>query len=133
MVTPYQEERLVMKEFPIVCICGSMRFYKTMLLIAERLTFKGFIVLMPFASKDKIEAKNEKEMQYKESMLDRMHLVKIDMTDIVLVVDIDMVDKKGHQDTYIGESTRNEIAYAIARYKYVSRLSLLGEDLIIKV
>lgn len=113
------------KCFPIVTICGSMRFYRSMIIIAEKLTFAGYIVLMPFASKDKIEARTNEEFIDAERMLDAMHKVKIDMADIILVVDIDILTENNTQNSYMGHSTVNEVDYAIRRNKWLRRLSLI--------
>lgn len=103
-------------KFKVVCICGSMRFYKTMLEVAEKLTYEGYIVLMPFASKDMIDAKDNKDLVDKEFMLDVMHLYKIDMAELVIVVDTYLTSSFELQyPPYIGESTKREIVYASKR------------------
>lgn len=87
--------------FPTLCICGSMRFFETMLEVAKTLTLQGYIVLMPFvASFTEIEKHD----------LDAMHFAKIDKAEGIYVV---------NPGGYIGESTRNEIAYATSQKKYV--------------
>lgn len=86
--------------FKVVCIVGSMRFYKGMLEVAEDLTTNGCIVLMPFVH----VAREEQKTSAVKQMLDAMHRVKIDMSDAIVIV----TDKA----EYIGESTTREIAYA---------------------
>ena len=48
-----------------------------------------------------------------KAMLDRQHLAKIDLADEILVINV---------DGFIGDSTRNEIAYAKAKGKGVNYL-----------
>lgn len=87
--------------FPVVTICGSMKFYARMLEVAAQLTTAGRIVLMPHdASLTGIENKTALEHG---AMLDSMHRQKICMSGSIYVV---------NTGGYIGESTRSEIAYA---------------------
>lgn len=84
-------------KFPIVTICGSMRYYKAMLVIARDETIRGSIVLMPFVT-NYIGGKPPDDIK---RMLDEMHRAKIDLSDSIIVV-----------GSHIGESTQNEIEYA---------------------
>lgn len=93
--------------FKIVTICGSMRFYDTMVKVAEQETAAGSIVLMPFCTIDSDEQDGDLK-----SMLDRMHFAKIDMCDHIIVV----TDNNG----YVGTSTRREMAYAIKSGKLLN-------------
>jgi|SRR5579884_1247615 len=95
--------------FKKICICGSMRFYTTMILQAERLTSEGYIVLMPFLKKDGTN----------DIQLDLMHKQKIDMCDEVLIVNTNGITK------YIGQSTLDEIAYAHKQGKEIFYLDLI--------
>lgn len=92
------------REFPVVTICGSMRFYDRMLKVAEYFTARGSVVLMPFVT---IAADEQGDSIVKE-MLDRMHRQKIDMAALVIVV-------TDPETQYVGESTRAEIGYADSR------------------
>jgi hypothetical protein len=99
-------------DFEIVTICGSMRFYNTMLEVAQSLSLAGVIVLMPFC--------NMKEPMYEgmgaeKIMLDKMHLAKIDLSDGIYVVN----GQTGDTDQYIGHSTRKEISYTRHNAKYI--------------
>ncbi|HUX56143.1 MAG TPA: hypothetical protein VMV77_04165 [Bacteroidales bacterium] len=85
----------------IVCICGSGRFLELMHKVEEILTLKGEIVLM-IGVNTKDVARTE-DLEHFKPMLDELHLRKIDLADYVYVV---------NKDSYIGESTRNEIEYA---------------------
>lgn len=82
-------------------ICGSMRFYNEMLQIAQFQTSQGIVILMPFVT-NAIGIEKEK--------LDALHKQKIDMSNGIIIVNI--------QD-YIGESTRNELEYALTCLKRV--------------
>lgn len=62
-----------MKDFPVITLCGSMRFFEAMLTIARDLTAKGFIVLAPFVIAETPELK---------TMLDAMHRCKIDKSSV---------------------------------------------------
>lgn len=107
----------------IATICGSMRFYDQMLVVAERLTLEGWLVLMPFVRKGGQMAGANQVLQYDlwrrlardadtvGDYLDRMHKRKIDLSRKIVVVS----DESG----YIGDSTRSEIEYARETHKDV--------------
>lgn len=88
----------------IVCICGSMRFAGEMRAANRDLTFAGVIVVAPGDAGDVVTAEQK-------TVLDALHLRKIDLADRVLVV---------NPGGYVGDSTRREIAYARAAGKPVS-------------
>lgn len=92
--------------FPVVTICGSMRYYEQMKEAAETLTAKGCVVLMPFVSKyaGGVEPDALKEM------LDLMHKQKIDMSDAIVVI-----------GAHRGDSTIRETNYAYLTGKPVFR------------
>jgi len=81
------------REYKVVTICGSMRYYNLMLEVAQDLTGQGYIVLMPFVKKG--------EGSTDIIMLDDMHKRKIDMSSGIVVV-----------GSHRGESTISEIEYA---------------------
>lgn len=92
-------------KYPVVCICGSTRFKKETLEMAEKLSIEGHVILMVncWNHADAFhEPQNEKDKAVK-AMLDDMHLQKIRMSDYVLVMNI---------GGYIGKSTKAEIEYA---------------------
>ena len=93
-------------EIKVITICGSMRYAKEMIKIAEELELKkGYAVIQCIYNIDGIK--------YEEidiSILDKIHRKKIDISDAIYVVNID-----GH----IGNSTKNEIEYAINNGKEV--------------
>jgi hypothetical protein len=88
----------------IVCICGSARFVNEMRAANRELTFAGVIVVAPGEADGAVTDEQK-------TVLDALHLRKIDLADRVLVV---------NPGGYIGESTRREIAYARAASKPVS-------------
>lgn len=100
-----------MKKPLIVCLCGSTRFMETFHEAARRETLKGKIVLTVsdiFRYNKVTDAQlNDRKLK---RMLDELHLRKIDLADEVLVLNV---------GGYIGESTRNEIAYAIKTGKVI--------------
>lgn len=87
------------EEFPVITLCGSMRFAGLMEFVAKRLTRDGYIVLMPHV----VAGRHQGDTDLKE-MLDRMHLAKIDVAAMVCVVT--------DPTNYIGASTVAEIKYA---------------------
>ncbi|MFF5626898.1 hypothetical protein [Microbacterium sp. LWH10-1.2] len=88
----------------IVCVCGSMRFAEEIRTVARELTLAGVIVLAPADADGPIPPAQKK-------ILDVLHLRKIDLADRVVIV---------NPDGYIGDSTRNELAYASSANKPVS-------------
>ncbi|MEH1787532.1 MAG: hypothetical protein V7L23_18645 [Nostoc sp.] len=97
----------------IVTLCGSTRFKDEFLEASKQLTARGVIVLsvgwfghcevggIPDDVKQKV---------------DELHFRKIDISDWVLVLDV---------NGYIGQSTNNEIEYALKKGKPVLLLSWL--------
>lgn len=84
----------------IITICGSMRYTKEMLSVAEKIELEGNVVLLPLynsSQKKKIYTK----AQYK--VLEAVHKERIKLAETILVVNI---------DNYIGESTNKEIEFA---------------------
>lgn len=85
----------------VVCLCGSTRFSEAFREANLRETLAGKIVLSigcVWHSDDALGlTENDK------TMLDELHLRKIDMADEVLILNV---------DGYIGTSTANELAYA---------------------
>lgn len=95
------------QNFPVACICGSMRFHDGMLKVAADLSAGGYIVLFPFVAFSPGSMQESAEKQ----MLDEMHLTKIDMArDIFVVTD---------STRYWGDSTSREIDYAREHHKWV--------------
>lgn len=103
-VTGSMKDCAVLDRPEIVCICGSVWFVDQMHAANRHLTFAGVVVVAPGEADELIT--NEQK-----TLLDALHLRKIDLADRVLVV-----NPGGH----IGESTSREIAYAHAAGKAVS-------------
>ncbi|MFF2083079.1 hypothetical protein ACFVVM_04855 [Nocardia sp. NPDC058176] len=81
-----------------------MRFAEEMRKANRDLTFAGVIVVAPGEADAVVSAEQK-------TLLDALHLRKIDLADRVLVV---------NPGGYIGESTRREVVYARAGGKPVS-------------
>ena len=85
----------------IITICGSLRFQDKQMEVAERLELEGnavIPVIYPVPGFDK-DAYTEEQ----GAMLDKMHKVKIDLSDAIYVVNV---------NGYVGNSTKSEIEYA---------------------
>jgi hypothetical protein len=87
----------------IVCLCGSTRFKAAFEAENERLTRAGKVVLTVgvFGHADGVSLTDEEKAR-----LDELHKRKIDLADRVHVVNV---------DGYVGDSTREEVAYARER------------------
>lgn len=95
---------------PIVCLCGSTRFSQAFHEANLRETLEGRIVLSigcDFKSDTDLLLAGELTPEDKER-LDQLHLHKISLADEVLVL---------NRNGYIGASTTNEIAHALAHNK----------------
>jgi cell division protein FtsB len=111
------------KEKPkIICICGSTRFADLHAITRWELEKDGKAICLMINYLPDWYAKNifgeSKHDHYGEIMgnkniLDELHFRKIDLSDEIFVI---------NQDGYIGESTRNEINYAIKTGKQVKYL-----------
>jgi hypothetical protein len=90
---------------PIAVLCGSTRFKDQFEEANRELTLQGYIVLAPgvFHHSDARHLDDDDK-----AALDRLHLAKIDLADVVMVV---------NPTGYIGSSTTVEIAYANASGK----------------
>lgn len=86
-------------EIKVITICGSMRYSKEMMKIAEELELKeGYAVIQCVYNVD-----GQRYEGIDASILDKIYRKKIDISDAIYVVNI---------DGYIGNSTKNEIEYA---------------------
>ena len=97
--------------YKIITLCGSTKFKEQYLEAQKRFTLEGNIVisvgLFGHSGDDEVWTEGTK------AMLDDMHKRKIDLADEIFVVNV---------GGYIGESTRSEIAYAMANGKVVKYL-----------
>ncbi len=98
-------------DFEIVTLCGSTKFKEQFLEEQKRLTLEGKIVISVgvFCHEDPEEISKDQK-----TMLDKIHLKKIDLADSIYVIDM---------NKYIGESTSREIAYAESQGKPINYYS----------
>lgn len=83
----------------IVTLCGSLKYQKEMMKLAEMMTLEGYCVLTPvYPTSNNIKRAEEEMTKLKES-----HFKKIELSDAILVVNV---------NDYIGDSTKLEIEYA---------------------
>ena len=83
----------------IITICGSMRYKKEMMEVAEKFALRGYCILTPIYQVTANIKINEKQKE----LLKKEHFKRIEISDAILVLNI---------DNYIGESTKLEIDYA---------------------
>ena len=83
----------------IITLCGSLKFQKEMMIIAEKMALNGNCILTPVYP---ILENNEKTDE-QINMLKEAHFKRIELSDAILVMNV---------NNYIGESTSLEIEYA---------------------
>lgn len=83
----------------IITICGSLKFQKEMMIIAQKLALEGYCVLTPIYPV--IEGIKITDEQLK--LLKEQHFKKIELSDAIVVI---------NKDNYIGDSTKLEIEFA---------------------
>ena len=93
-----------MDKMKLITLCGSMKFIPVFREVEVRLTRQGRSVLSPVFGEGMTIS--EKDAQ----LFGALHLKKIALSDEIFVIDV---------DHYIGESTRNEIEYALSNGKKV--------------
>ena len=82
----------------IVTLCGSLKFQKEMMTVAEKMALEGYCILTPvYLVLENIERTKEQLIKLKEA-----HFKRIELSDTILVVNI---------NNYIGNSTKLEIDY----------------------
>ena len=104
-----------MDKYPVITLCGSTRFKEEFMEVQKWLTLEGNIVisvgLFGHAGDSEVwENMDEGTLTQTKKMLDDMHKRKIDMADVVYVINV---------GGYIGESTHSEIGYAKLQKKPV--------------
>lgn len=83
----------------VITLCGSLKFQKEMMTVAEKMALEGYCILTPvYPVSEDIERNKEQLIKLKES-----HFKRIELSNAILVVNI---------NNYIGESTNLEIDYA---------------------
>lgn len=83
----------------IITLCGSLKFRKEMMEIAEEMALDGNCVLTPVYP----VLENYKRTDRQLELLKEAHFKKIELSDSIVVVNI---------NNYIGNSTNLEIEYA---------------------
>lgn len=83
----------------VITICGSLKFQKEMMKVAEELALKGNCVLTPVYPISENLKKTEEQLE----KLKEAHFKRIELSDSIYVI---------NKDNYIGKSTRLEIEYA---------------------
>lgn len=96
----------------VITLCGSTRFKAEFERIAAQLTSDGVVVLGPavFAHSVPEHAAILRNNPGTKEVLDTLHFRKIDMSDAIVVVNV---------NDYVGESTQREIDYAMATQKSI--------------
>ena len=86
------------KDYPVITLCGSVKFKDLFMEKQRELTLQGNIVI----SVGFFELSDDKEVLKEDikEMLDDIHKRKIDMADIVYII---------NPNGYIGSSTQSEI------------------------
>ena len=85
----------------IITVCGSLRFYKEMMEITEKMELQGNCMLVPIYNPTR---PNKDDFTKEEAlMLDKMHKERIKLSNAILVVNV---------NDYIGSSTKSEIEFA---------------------
>ena len=85
----------------IITVCGSLKFYKEMMDITEKMELQGNCMLVPIYNPSKSSKDDFTEEE--ALMLDKMHKERIKLSDAILVVNV---------NDYIGSSTKSEIEFA---------------------
>jgi len=83
----------------IITLCGSLKFQKEMMTIAEKMALEGNCVLTPIYP----VLENYQRTDEQLNNLKNEHLKRIELADTILVVNV---------NDYIGDSTNYEIEYA---------------------
>lgn len=95
------------RKYKVITLCGSTKFKEDFIRQQERLTLMGNVVI----SVGIFTHADEKEISETDKiLLDDIHRQKIEMADEILVI---------NKNDYIGESTKQEIKYAITYGKPV--------------
>lgn len=105
----------------VVTLSGSLRFWDEILDVACKLSSEGVIVLAPFKDPSEDSLSEEGKIMH-----DELHHQRIDMSDELYVI---------NKDGYIGNSTCNEIIYAIEASKpvrFTERAELVDWNLIFR-
>lgn len=83
----------------IITLCGSLKYQKEMMIIAEKMALDGNCILTPVYPIIENNEKTDEQI----NMLKEAHFKRIELSDAILVVNV---------NNYIGKSTNLEIEYA---------------------
>lgn len=83
----------------IITLCGSLKFQKEMMIVAEKMALEGNCILTPVYPIIENYKRNDEQLK----KLKEAHLKRIELSNAILVI---------NKDNYIGESTKLEIEYA---------------------
>lgn len=83
----------------IITLCGSLKFQKEMMIVAEKMSLEGNCILTPvYPIMENLKRSEEQLRKLKEE-----HFKRIELSDAILVINV---------NNYIGNSTSLEIQYA---------------------
>ena len=83
----------------IITLCGSLKFQKEMMIVAEKMALEGNCILTPvYPTIENLKRSEEQLQKLKEE-----HFKRIELSDAILVINV---------NNYIGNSTSSEIKYA---------------------
>lgn len=82
-----------------ITLCGSLKFQKEMMMVAEEMALKGNCILTPVYPILENYERTEEQLED----LKKAHFKRIEMSDAIFVVNV---------NDYIGKSTKLEIEYA---------------------
>ena len=83
----------------VIILCGSLKFQKDMMIVAEKMALEGNCILTPvYPILENCERTDEQLEKFKQA-----HFKKIELSDAILVINV---------NNYIGNSTNLEIEYA---------------------
>lgn len=83
----------------IITLCGSLKFQKEMMIVAEKMALEGNCILTPvYPIIENLKISEEQLRKLKET-----HFKRIELSDAILVINV---------NNYVGNSTSLEIQYA---------------------
>lgn len=83
----------------IITLCGSLKFQKEMMIVAEKMALEGDCILTPvYPTIENLKRSEEQLQKLKEE-----HFKRIELSDAILVINV---------NNYIGNNTSLEIQYA---------------------
>ena len=83
----------------VITLCGSLKFQKEMMVVAEKLALKGNCILTPTYPVMENMEKTKEQLE----ILKEAHFRRIELSDAIFVLNV---------NNYIGASTKLEIDYA---------------------